>query len=602
MKTRDKSIIILLLLSLFLVVPVKAQEMMVKSMVHTPMDQTANLSENMYEDKNKEYGGLVKVMLAAPGAAFEGWVLKQQPHGSGEYWVFMAKGSNRLTIKVPGYLPLLVNFRDYEDCIVQSLHTYVLTITLPQVGATQQDDGMRYLAMTVEPKNSMVLVDNVQREVKNGEVNVLLTMGSHRYQVSAPNYLPQEGTVDIGDGKKMLTVRLESALSSLRVECATQGAQVFIDGESKGNAPWSGSLAPGNHRVEARLDGYRSQQQSVTLGEKENRTLTFPALSKVSGRLNVNYLPQGAEVLIDGKKVGTTPDVFRDIAVGSRHVEIRKEGYQQITQTVNIKENEQTSLTGSLIALSTSAPQSSSASNNASSSSSDWEVFTVNGVSFTMIRVDGGTFTMGATAEQGSDANDDEKPAHEVTLSSYMIGETEVTQALWQAVMGNNPSKFSDNPQNPVDQVSWEYCQEFVKKLNKLTGKTFRLPTEAEWEYAARGGGKSKHYKYSGSNSLDDVVWYDGNSGRKTHPVKGKAPNELGLYDMSGNVWEWCADWYDWEYYKSSQKSNPKGQSTGSYRVMRGGGWGDYAWSCRVSRRYYYDPSYRRSLGFRLAQ
>ena len=212
------------------------------------------------------------------------------------------------------------------------------------------------------------------------------------------------------------------------------------------------------------------------------------------------------------------------------------------------------------------------------------QTFTVNGVSFTMIGVGGGTFMMGATSEQGSDASDDEKPAHRVTVSSFHIGKYEVTQALWRAVMGNNPSRFKgDNL--PVEWVNWDDCQEFIRKLNSLTGKKFRLPTEAEWEYAARGGNKSRGYKYSGSNTIGDVAWYDDNSGSKTHPVGTKAPNELGLYDMSGNVYEWCQDWYGKDYYSSSPSSNPTGPSSGSYRVDRGGGWSNDAGSCRVSNR-----------------
>jgi formylglycine-generating enzyme required for sulfatase activity len=170
--------------------------------------------------------------------------------------------------------------------------------------------------------------------------------------------------------------------------------------------------------------------------------------------------------------------------------------------------------------------------------------FTVNGVSFTMVKVDGGTFKMGATSEQGSDAEEDEKPAHSVTLSSYWIGQTEVTKALWNAVMGTNPS-LSKGDELPVENVSWKDCQKFIKKLNQLTGETFRLPTEAEWEYAARGGNKSKGYKYSGSNDLGTVAWSSNNSLPKTHPVATKQPNELGIYDMSGNVYEWCNDYYD---------------------------------------------------------
>ena len=207
---------------------------------------------------------------------------------------------------------------------------------------------------------------------------------------------------------------------------------------------------------------------------------------------------------------------------------------------------------------------------------------TVNGVIFEMVYVEGGTFDMGATSEQGSDAYDWEKPVHRVTLSDYYIGKYEVTQELWEAVMGSNPSYFI-GAQNPVEYVSWNDCQNFIKKLSSLTGMTFRLPTEAEWEYAARGGKKSLHYKYSGSGNIDDVAWYYDNSGSSTHAVGTKTANELGIYDMSGNVWEWCSDWYGG--YSAGAQTNPQGPSTGSSRVLRGGSWDFGAGSCRVSFR-----------------
>lgn len=209
-------------------------------------------------------------------------------------------------------------------------------------------------------------------------------------------------------------------------------------------------------------------------------------------------------------------------------------------------------------------------------------VLTVGDVTYTMVPVEGGTFTMGATNEQDSDAYDDEKPTHEVTLSSFSIGKTEVTQALWESVMDSNPSKLK-GANKPVEYVSWYDCQKFIDKLNYITGKQFRLPTEAEWEYAARGGQKSQAYLYSGSNSLDDVAWYSDYSNSSTHDVAQKHPNELGLYDMSGNVWEWCSDWY--ANYSSSAQTNPQGPYSGWDRVIRGGSWGHMARSCRSTGR-----------------
>ena len=225
--------------------------------------------------------------------------------------------------------------------------------------------------------------------------------------------------------------------------------------------------------------------------------------------------------------------------------------------------------------------------------------FTVNGVSFEMVRVEGGTFRMGATSEQGDDAWDSEKPVHRVTLSSYYIGKTEVTQALWQAVMGSNPSRFR-GADLPVECVSWDDCQEFIQKLNRLTGRNFRLPNETEWEFACRGGNNSRGYKYSGSNDTDNVAWYWDNSGRKTHPVATKAPNELGIYDMSGNVWEWCSDWY--ANYTSYSQTNPTGPQSWSRRVYRGGSWSGNARYCRSSNRGDINPACRCiNLGLRLA-
>ena len=224
------------------------------------------------------------------------------------------------------------------------------------------------------------------------------------------------------------------------------------------------------------------------------------------------------------------------------------------------------------------------------------------GISFKMIHVDGGTFMMGAN-KGDKNAYPDEKPAHEVKLSEYWIGETQVTQALWEAVMGENPSKFKGNPNLPVECVSWEDCKEFIRLLNKLTGKKFRLPTEAQWEFAARGGnfGKDTRYLYAGSNDANDIAWFEENSMMKTHPVGQKIPNELGIYDMSGNVWEWCNDWYD-NNYSNSPTHDPMGSDYGTHNVVRGGSWGDNAAGCRVSCRLINRPTFRGSnLGLRLA-
>ena len=276
--------------------------------------------------------------------------------------------------------------------------------------------------------------------------------------------------------------------------------------------------------------------------------------------------------------------------------------------------------------------------------STDDLVFSVKNVSFTMKYVEGGTFQMGATPEQYIDRlshynvpADDEKPAHPVTLSSYYIGETEVTQGLWKAVMGSNPSYFNTRGANsPVECITWYDAVMFCNKLSEATNRNpvytitdiqygenenknsivkatvtadsskngFCLPTEAQWEYAARGGNKSKGYKYSGSETLDWVAWYDGGwyGVGSTHLVSQKKANELDIYDMTGNVCEWCYDLYKKDYYADCPLNNPQGPSSGGSRVFRGGSWQDFPSHCRVPYRGRNGPSYRyQSCGMRLA-
>jgi len=205
-----------------------------------------------------------------------------------------------------------------------------------------------------------------------------------------------------------------------------------------------------------------------------------------------------------------------------------------------------------------------------------------------MVWVEGGTFQMGSNS-----GDSDEKLVHTVTVKGFWMGKYEVTQAEYRRVMGTNPSYFACDD-CPVENVSWNDAVEYAKRVGG------RLPTEAEWEYAARGGNQSRNYKYSGSDNLDEVGWYDNNSSGKTHPVGQKKPNELGIYDMSGNVWEWCADWHGDNYYSQSTRSNPSGPSYGSDRVLRGGSWTRHDYCCRLSYRYRYVPDLRSNrFGFR---
>jgi len=596
-----KKTFVMLVTMLLCCLTAQAQKLTVESLEYVPNDAAAASYETHMQDINGNYAGIVKVHIALDGVQFEGGgVLKQEKRSINEYWVWMAQGSNRLKVLHPSFLPLEVNFRMYEGVnIVKSKLTYKLVITVPVAGAVQQqDDGKCYLPFIVEPQSATVLVDGQQQNVENGEAIAWVTKGSHRYEVSATGYVSQEGTVTASANMKPLIIKLKSKQASLQVKSAMSGVQIYVNNQPRGQAPLTLNMFPGSYRLEARLDGYRTHQQYITVADNESRDINIPALERLTGTVMVSYRPIGSDVYVDGQKVGTSPGTFRSIGIGSHKVEIRKEGYVSVSQTVTVKENATSELSGTL-----------TGSNR---------TFTVKGVSFNMVYVEGGTFTMGATSEQGSETDSYEKPTHSVTLSSYYIGETEVTQALWEAVMGTNIRQQRDKAYKewrisgeganyPMYYITWNECQEFVRRLNSLTGQQFHLPTEAQWEYAARGGKKSRGYKYSGSNILDNVAWYDGNTFDEgpndpdygIHPVKTKSPNELGIYDMSGNVMEWCQDWFG--DYSSSAQTNPTGPSSGSDRVQRGGDDGTYEWGCRLSSRFRENPSHPSPSGLRLA-
>ena len=347
---------------------------------------------------------------------------------------------------------------------------------------------------------------------------------------------------------------------------------------------------------------------------ESNRTYVLTLLSnnlqqaQQSQTLTIKYMPTNATVLVDNKMVKGTNGVARTtLPVGQHSFVVACDGYESEEGMVKLKasapSNIQITLTKEAMATQQSIVSQPIVAQQPMEQTPVTNVDNISipvkdGISIDMVRVEAGTFTMGATAEMKKPGVD-EKPTHRVTLTNdYYIGKYEVTQALWKAVMGNDSSYFKgDNL--PVDQVSWDDCQEFISKLNRITGKMFRLPTEAEWEYAARGGNKSRGYQYSGSSNLSDVAWYSGNSGDVTHAVGTKQPNELGIYDMSGNVLEWCQDWYG-KYNRSSQV-NPTGANSGSFRMYRGGSWSYLARSCRLSFRGSGTPGYRGiSLGLRL--
>jgi formylglycine-generating enzyme required for sulfatase activity len=477
-----------------------------------------------------------------------------------------------------------------------------------------------------------------------------LASGQHKVMAVKPLYQSKEQTVTVSDGQTTTFSPTMTADFSTVTITVNNNAEIWVNDERKGAGRWTGGLASGEYVIEARLANHRttSTTKQITSAQR-TQTIALEAPIPIYGSINVSTTPDMADVYIDEKLAGQTPLFLQQYLIGKHQVRISKTNYGDYQTSVTIQEGRTAEVGGALSNLTKVSLSCNVANaqiyvdgqakgllsnitqlgyghhkivlkaNEYYDCSSSIEVtqtqqkfsftmykvgesqtFTVKGSSFVMIPVQGGTFMMGATAEQ-EDSYEDEKPAHDVTLSNYFIGETEVTQSLWMAVMGSNPSKFKGNSL-PVEQVNWIDCQTFIRKLNALTGLNFRLPTEAEWEYAARGGSKSKGYQYAGSNDLDSVAWYNYNSNKKTHEVKAKVPNELGIYDMNGNVWEWCQDWYGSNTYSSGSVTNPQGPTSGGNHVFRGGGWNNSVRSCRSTIRYNYAPWYLSyDLGLRLA-
>ena len=552
------------------------------------------------KDLNDRNCALVKVLYVGEIVDVEGNVVKPIVKRSNEFWIYMPQNSRQIKIVARNYIPMMITFEDYGIEKLESNKTYVLTIVKPHDSYETVDAGGNFYAISVQPRNAVVTIDGIQQNVSSdGEYSAMLPYGTHTYKVEAGGYISKSGSFSVSSGDMApINVSLVSALATVSVTCPTPAVSLYVDKKSVGNVPWSGSLKEGMHLIEVKKNGYRSQQKTIQLSQQQKLDVAFGELVAILGNLSVNYKPFGADVYVDGKKLGQSPRVFNGLLIGNHQVEVRKDGYATDKKSVTISEGQTMSISGTL----SSTPVSSSNGNTSSSSlvsgGNTISIPVKKGISIDMVKVEAGTFMMGATSEMENPYSW-EKPVHQVTLPhDYYMGKYEVTQALWKTVMGSNPSYFKGDDL-PVEEVSWEDCQEFISKLNSMIGRKFRLPTEAEWEYAARGGKKSRGYQYGGSSNISDVAWYDGNSGSKTHPVGMKQANELGIYDMSGNVYEWCQDWKG--SYVNSSQTNPTGAVSGSYRVYRGGSWYYDARYCRSSYRNSGAPGcHLNRLGLRL--
>ena len=437
-----------------------------------------------------------------------------------------------------------------------------------------------YGSLSIESTPSFVTVFLDDKEI--GETPKFvpeILVGKHELRLVKQGYSEYMETIEVSKGKPtQVQVSLNDNFA-VWFNCNVENARLTIDDEFVGNANGVYELSVGKHKILATAFGYQDYKKTIEVGEdKTNFPIGMRSLSPDS---KVQFICDisNAQLSIDGNPVGKASGEY-ELNYGTHHIKVTAGGLIDYESDIEIFEKKHD------IKI-------------------DMEVagqFIVKDVPMNMIWIEGGSFQMGPLPDRKSKSSATDKQNQSVTLSSFFIGETEVTQALWKAVMDSNPSiNVGDN--KPVDNVSWNDCQEFIRKLNLITGKSFRLPTEAEWEFAAREGNSSENWTYSGSDDLQSVGWYYDNTNSSTSGtsvVKKKLPNKLGLYDMTGNVMEWCNDWYG--DYEDGVQSNPQGPSSGKGRVIRGGSYMTFKEDCIISRRSYGNPGKSgSSVGFRLA-
>jgi len=432
------------------------------------------------------------------------------------------------------------------------------------------------LNLTIEPNDTEVLLDGIPAAGRQLE----LKPGKYSLKLSRKNYFSIDENIEMILGETLnKEYKLVKNTGILKLSIIPSDAELYINNDNTNKSQML-ELPPGIYKVEIKKDDYYPISEIVEIKLNETIERNYELKAK-TGILQLTVNPDEAEVklLSGGKEIKSWTGLgyIKDILTGNYEIVIKKDGYKTYKKQVIINENK-TTIEDITLEKGSDAPPAPAG----------------------MVYVEGGTFQMGS-----AEGESDEKPVHSVTISSFYIGKYEVTQKEWKEIMGSNPSEFKgDNL--PVEQVSWNDVQEYIRKLNAKTGEKYRLPTEAEWEYAARGGastGSGSPSKYSGSDNIEEVAWYSGNSGSKTHNAGTKAPNELVIYDMSGNLWEWCSDWYGKTYYSSSPSKDPKGPASGEYRVLRGGSWLSHGNGCRSANRLWAYPDNRHlNNGFRLAR
>ncbi len=582
--------------------------------------------------------------------------IKGDPAG-GKYIVIIEPVRQTLEVRAPGYKTEMIRLNDLQPRDV--LYYEVLP-------KKEEYSGVSEIAITVQatPVDAPVYLDGI---LFPNNVSTKVPVGTHRLRVEKVGYVTHSEEIFISPERTFFSVNLNAIDPvPLTITSNPSGAEITIDGITRGTTPKSIFLFPGTYDLKLSLSSYLTVSETISISKDEQKNKFNYLLNKNSGSLRLLVIPTSATVKINREVVDASQTL--ELSPGLYQIEVESPNHYGIKTTLEIQRGdtkvekislvqkvgklqfaitppeadcilvekgvEKYSWTGikilnnigvgeyELIAKAKGFKTYKKKLMISENQTNSLEIQMIpgNDVPNDMVFVEGGTFTMGCTSEQ-LDCESDEKPVRKITVASFYIGKYEVTQSWWESVMGGNPSEFK-GPNLPVEDVSWyeilEFCnriseKEGLTKAYKINGKTiscdfgasgYRLPTEAEWEFAARGGKRSTSKQYSGSDDISKVAWYWNNSGKETHEVGLLDPNELGIYDMSGNVWEFCWDWYSSESYKYLISENPSGSDSGKQKVLRGGGGWDYDLnSCRVANRNKIEPEGRDNFyGFRVVR